>query len=160
MSVADPAIFQLEWGERHSCEMLARSFPPNASTSNSRPMRCFPMRDKSAVMDWRSRPRVKVSPARVRRLPCQPVEPRSCEKVCRNQGDATMISVALKRPASVSLVDRKPFRSKITVGPSSTRRSELVTLRFWGNNLCSVAQPRWVIARPVGWLRWRSQRNC
>src|SRR4029453_10756 len=32
MSVADPAIFQLEGGECHLCEMLARRFPPNAST--------------------------------------------------------------------------------------------------------------------------------
>src|SRR5205823_11082362 len=46
MSVAPPAIFQLECWERHSCEMVPRIFPPNASVSNCNPTRWFPSRDK------------------------------------------------------------------------------------------------------------------
>ena len=45
------------------------------------------------------------------------LRPRNCEKVWRNHGDAIMTSAALNRPASVSLADRKPRRSKINVGP-------------------------------------------
>jgi len=58
-----------------------------------------PRCEKSAVPDCRSRPRLKVNPPTVRRL--VPVSaPGNCENVCRNQGDATMSSAALNRPAS------------------------------------------------------------
>src|SRR2546430_9378893 len=70
-----------------------------------------------------------------------------------------MTSEALNRPASVSLAERTPRRNRIKVGPFSTRTSEFAMLRFCGSNLCSVAQPRRVIARRFGLVRCSSTRS-
>src|SRR6266496_3374634 len=64
-----------------------------------------------------------------------------------------MSSPALKRPASISLADKVPLRSKIRVGPSCTRISELCRLHFCGSNLWSVPQPDLVIPRTFGFSR-------
>src|SRR3984893_4149930 len=149
MSVADPTTFQFERRERHSFEMLARIFPPNTSASNSSPTRWLPRCEKSAVSDGTSKPRVKLRPPRVKRVSCQLVAPRSCEKVWRNHGDAIVTSSALKRPASIWLAESETLRNKITVGPSSTRKWKGPRLRLSGSNFCRVAQPPSVNVVPV-----------
>src|SRR5437870_9164270 len=67
--------------------------------------------------------------------------------------DVCSSDLALKRPASISLADKVPLRSKIRVGPSCTRISELCRLHFCGNNLWSVPQPDLVIPRTFGFSR-------
>ena len=65
----------------------------------------------------------------------------------------------LKRPGSVSLADRKAFRSKIRVGPFSTRISSFAILMLSGSNRCRVAQARSFNARTFGFVRCISARN-
>ena len=132
---------------------VARIFPPNASTSNCNPTSLVSQTreiDRSGLQVEAAR---QSESGECQSVASQRVAPRNCEKVWRNHGDVIISSAALKRPASVSLEESDALRSKIKVGPVSTRISSLAMLKFSGSNLCSVAQPRfgyrlhvWILA--------------